>query len=124
MKVASKVMYIIGMISNVLLLICSIVIIVLSIIGLANPQLAENIQQEIQETGVPFAGLVGAGLGIGIYLFIANLVVIFLARRAIKNLNEGNGRVGAHIVLLIGGVLCWDIFYVLGGIFGIIGSND
>ena len=124
MKVASKVMYIIGMISNVLLLICSIVIIVLSIIGLANPQLAENIQQEIQETGVPFAGLVGAGLGIGIYLFIANLVVIFLARRAIKNLNEGNGRVGAHIVLLIGGVLCWDIFYVLGGIFGIIGSKD
>ena len=124
MKVASKVMYIIGMISNVLLLICSIVIIVLSIIGLANPQLAENIQQEIQETGVPFAGLVGAGLGIGIYLFIANLVVIFLARRAIKNLNERNGRVGAHIVLLVGGVLCWDIFYVLGGIFGIIGSND
>ena len=124
MKVASKVMYIIGMISNVLLLICSIVIIVLSIIGLANPQLAENIQQEIQETGVPFAGLVGAGLGIGIYLFIANLVVIFLARRAIKNLNEGNGRVGAHIVLLVGGVLCWDIFYVLGGIFGIIGSKD
>ena len=124
MKVASKVMYIIGMISNILLLICSIVIIVLSIIGLANPQLAENIQQEIQETGVPFAGLVGAGLGIGIYLFIANLVVIFLARRAIKNLNERNGRVGAHIVLLVGGVLCWDIFYVLGGIFGIIGSND
>ena len=124
MKVASKVMYIIGMISNVLLLICSIVIIVLSIIGLANPQLAENIQQEIQETGVPFAGLVGAGLGIGIYLFIANLVVIFLARRAIKNLNERNGRVGAHIVLLVGGVLCWDIFYVLGGIFGIIGSKD
>ena len=124
MKVASKVMYIIGMISNVLLLICSIVIIVLSIIGLANPQLAENMQQQIQETGVPFAGLVGAGLGIGIYLFIANLVVIFLARRAIKNLNERNGRVGAHIVLLVGGVLCWDIFYVLGGIFGIIGSKD
>ena len=124
MKTASKVMYIIGMISNVILLVLSIVIIVLSIIGLANPQLAQDMQQQIQETGIPFAGLVGAGLGLGIYLLIANAIVIFLARRAIRNLNKGNGRVGAHIVLLIGGVLSWDIFYVLGGIFGIIGSKD
>ena len=124
MKTASKVMYIIGMISNVILLVCSIVIIVLSIIGLANPQLAQDMQQQIQETGVPFAGLVGAGLGVGIYLLIANLVVIFLARRAIKSLNERNGGVGIHIVLLVGGVICWDIFYVLGGIFGIVGRNE
>lgn len=124
MKTASKVMYIIGMISNVLVLILSIVLLIISIIGFANPEFAEQLKQSIQESGVPLAGVLGTSLGFGIYLFVTNLVVVLLARRAIKNLNAGNGRVGAHILLLIGGVLCWDVFYILGGIFGIIGSKD
>ena len=123
MKTASKVMYVIGMISNVLVLILSIVLLIISIIGLANPEFANQLKQNIEASGIPFTGVLESGLGFGIYLFVSNLIVILLARRAIRNLNEGNGRVGAHIILLIGGVICWDIFYVLGGIFGIVGSK-
>lgn len=123
MKTASKVMYVIGMISNVIVLLLSIALLVISIIGLVNADFANQIKQSIEASGIPFAGVLESGLGFGIYLFLANLIVILIARRAIRNLNEGNGKVGAHIVLLIGGVLCWDPFYILGGIFGIIGSK-
>lgn len=122
MKTVSKIMYIIGMISVVLTFILSVVMIVIFSIGLASPEFAEKLKEALENAGTP-AAFLGAGLGLFIYLAVVSLIVICLSTRAIRNLNQGNGRVGTHILLLIGGVICWDIFYVLGGIFGIIGAS-
>ena len=122
MKTASKIMYIIGMINVILILILGITGIIISAIGLANADFAARITEDLENAGAP-AAIMGAGLGLFIYLTVASLVVLSLSTRAIRNLNRGNGRVGTHILLLIGGVICWDIFYILGGIFGIIGAS-
>lgn len=122
MKTVSKIMYIIGMISVVLTLILGITGIIIFAIGLANPEFAAKLTESMENAGAP-AAIMGAGLGLFIYLAVASLIVLSLSVRAIKNLNRGNGRVGTHILLLIGGIFCWDIFYVLGGIFGIIGAS-
>lgn len=122
MKTASKIMYIIGMISVVLIFILSLTMTIIFIIGLANPDFAQRLTDGLAEAGAP-AVFLGTGLGLSIYLLVASAIVIALSKRAIRNLNRGNGRVGTHILLLIGGIICWDIFYILGGIFGIIGAS-
>ena len=122
MKTASKVMYIIGMISVVLTFILSLVLTILFFIGLFNPEFAAKLTESLAEAGAPSV-ILGTGLGFALYLLIASAIVIALSKRAIRNLNKGNGRVGTHILLLIGGIICWDIWYVLGGIFGIIGAS-
>lgn len=123
MKTASKVMYIIGMITNVLLFIAATLMLVVFIIGKVNPDVANQIAERLKQT-VPYVDqLLGAGIGVTIFLLVANLIVLIIAISAIKNLNKGTGRVGTHVILMIGGIISWDIFYFLGGLFGIIGGS-
>ena len=123
MKTASKVMYIIGMIANVLLFIAATLMLVVFIIGKVNPDVANQIAERLKQT-VPYVDqLLGAGIGVTIFLLVANLIVLIIAISAIKNLNRGTGRVGTHVILMIGGIISWDIFYFLGGLFGIIGGS-
>ncbi|MCR4911195.1 MAG: hypothetical protein K5925_01555 [Bacilli bacterium] len=123
MKTASKVMYIIGMITNVLLFIAATLMLVVFIIGKVNPDVANQIAERLKQT-VPYVDqLLGAGIGVTIFLLVANLIVLIIAISAIKNLNRGTGRVGTHVILMIGGIISWDIFYFLGGLFGIIGGS-
>ncbi len=123
MKTASKVMYIIGMITNVLLFIATTLMLVVFIIGKVNPDVANQIAEQLKQT-VPYVDqLLGAGIGVTVFLLVANLIVLIIAISAIKNLNRGTGRVGTHVILMIGGIISWDIFYFLGGLFGIIGGS-
>ena len=123
MKVASKVMYIIGMIANVIMFLLAIALLVIFVIGKVNPDFANQIIESMKDSFPGVSNLMDLGLGASIYLLLSNLIVLLLATRAIRNLNKNTGRIGLHILLMIGGILCWDVFYFLGGLFGIIGGS-
>ena len=106
------------MIGNIIAFLIYTTLAILFIVAKSNPELAEKLANFFQ-VGLPE----NVGLGMLIFLAVANFIVLCLVGRAIKNLNERNGRVGTHILLLIGGIFAWDVFYILGGIFGIIGSH-
>ena len=48
----------------------------------------------------------------------------YKSRIIYNDLREGNGRTGTHIFLLVLGILSINLFYLLGGIFGVVAAND
>ena len=104
MHKASAVMYTIANIFNWISLICAIAGIVLSILGGA------NVVPALKEAGFGFAYLVYF-----IIMLIACIIIIAMVRRA-----KAKGTSKAWDVLFIVlGVLSSNIFYILGGIFGL-----
>ena len=117
MKTASRVMYIIGIIGNIATFIFAVIAMIVLLVSKANPDLANQIQSSFP--GQSLDAVVGLGLGLVIYLAVATLVVLIISFRALKK----GASVAVHIVLLVGGVLAWNPFYVLGAIFGLISGK-
>lgn len=112
MRNASRVMYKIGRIfSFVLLALFAVLFVVYSIL------LVVHIIQGVD------AAVIGADIGTMIWALIWTglvIVLIILATRAIKNMEEDAKANGPHIVMIVFGAITGDIFYLLGGIFGLI----
>ena len=111
MEKASKVMYSIANIFNWILLIASVALIVFSALAMAN---VYNPKLE---------GDVTLGVGTLIYaiiLFIIAWVVIALVRKAKKS---GTSKFW-DILFIVIGVIEFNIFYFLGGLFGVIARRD
>lgn len=107
MEKASKVMYsIANFFTWVLVILCIAGIVVFS---LMIPGIIPN------NTGYTGAGLIGAIIYLSIVLVIS-LITIAMVRRAKAN----NSSKGWDFLFIILGVLGGNIFYVLGGIFGLI----
>ena len=104
MHKASAVMYTIANFFNWIALICAIAGIVLSILGGA------NIVPEIAAKGFGWGGL-----PYFIVVLIACLIIIAMVRRAKA---KGTSK-GWDVLFIVLGVLGSNIFYVLGGIFGL-----
>lgn len=127
MKSASKGLYIVGRIFNIVAMVFSFLLGVLGVIFLvlkadiAAQAAADNIAAFNDEKKVEiFAVFV---LVTAIIYLIVQLVVYILATRANKKLNEGSKDATPHIIMLIIGIF-GDIFYFLGGIFGLIAVNQ
>lgn len=112
MKSASKIFYIIGLVSNILLLLFFTLGLIGISIALADPEFAKDLADQ----GVNLSVLQGIGLGTTIYAVSSNLIVLVLTIIVLKQ--ESNKII--HIILLIAGILAWDLFYILGAIFGLI----
>ena len=104
MHKASAVMYGIANFFNWIVLICAIAGIVLSILG------GTNLVPSVREAGFSFAHL-----AYFIVVLIASLILISMVRMAKK---KGTSK-GWDVLFIILGVLASNIFYVLGGIFGL-----
>ena len=104
MHKASAIMYSIANIFNWIVLICAVIGIVFSILGGLNV--------------VPDAAIAGLGFGTLVYfiiVFLSALIIIAMVRRA-----KAKGTSKAWDVLfIILGALSSNIFYILGGIFGL-----
>ena len=111
------------MISNIVLFALAAVFSVVFIIAKVNPDVANKIVEALKESHFYVEQVANLGLGLCVTLAVLNLIVFIFAIMAIKSLKKGNGGVGIHILFIIGGVLSWDIFYLLGGIFGTIGNS-
>ncbi len=109
MKKASSLMYTIANIFTWLLVIDCIVMIVLSILSKTNAINAANLKG--RETQLIFAF---------IYLLVVSLLSIVLVRIA----KEKNSSKFWHILFLILGIFGVNIFYLLGGIFGLVADDE
>ena len=127
MKSASKGLYIVGRIFNIVSMIFLFLLGVLGVIFLvlkadiAAQAAADNIAAFNDEKKVEIFGVFVLVTAI-VYL-IVQLVVYILATRANKKLNEGSKDATPHIIMLIIGIF-GDIFYFLGGFFGLIAVNQ
>jgi len=112
MKSASKIFYIIGLVTNIIFLI----IFTLGLIGIIIVLTDPSFVQELVDQEIDLSVLQGIGLGMIIYVVVANLIVLVLTIIALKQ--ETNKII--HIILLVGGIVAWDPFYIFGAIFGLI----
>lgn len=121
MKTASKVMYTIGRIFNILAIIACVILIVVGIVAMVMPgKLAES-SDDI--TTADEAKAMGMTILItGAVLFAVYVVICALAGQARKALNNNKTENAPHIIMIIVGIF-GDIFYLLGGIFGLVGEH-
>lgn len=124
MKSASKIFYMIGFVFNIIAIIFGGLLLAFSIMGLTDHELFLKIvtevnrgEQLVRDTLILMIVL----LSIELVLDIIFLVIILRAR---KNLNEGNGKLSTHVVLLIAGILASNLFYLLGGVFGLVAASS
>ena len=109
MSKASRVMYSIANFFTWIIVIICVVGIVFSIIGMVG-KLPEGLDPQIAKVfGV--GGLVGY-----IFILIVSLITILMVRRAKA---EGTSK-GWDVLFLILGIIGGNIFYILGGIFGLV----
>lgn len=127
MKNASKIMYTIGKVINVIEIVFAVLFILLSVLIISQPNaIAEeaikqgatalDTPQKAQSCGIVM--LVGA-----IIALIVSIVIFILATRAVKRLKENDKGTTPHVIMLVIGVF-GDIFYFLGGLFGILSVNE
>lgn len=121
MKTASKVMYTIGRIFNIFAIIACIIILLCGIVAMVAPD-------KLMESSTDFNSpeeLKAAGLSMviaGAVLLFIYVIICALAGHARKALNNNKTENAPHIIMIIVGIF-GDIFYLLGGIFGLIGEH-
>lgn len=124
MKSAAKIFYLIGFIFNILALVIGILLLVLLAVSVNN---AEIIARVVTQTGYGEQLVREMILALIITLSIAlllDIIAIILTLKARKDLIDNNGKLSTHIILLVGGVLTGNLFYLLGGIFGVSAASD
>lgn len=115
----SKIMYTIGRIFNIVELVCTALMVVAGIILTA-------LHGNLVSDEMPEEAALGTGLGIliaGIISFIIVLVVYLLATKAQKSIGNGTTEKAPHIMMIVIGAIGGDIFYLLGGIFGLVAEG-
>ena len=121
MKTASKVMYTIGRIFNIFAIIACVVLIVVGIVAMVVPgKLAETAEDITTPDEAKAMGM--TILITGAVLFVVYTVICALAGHARKALNNNKTENAPHIIMIIVGIF-GDIFYLLGGIFGLVGEH-
>ncbi|MBO6263959.1 MAG: hypothetical protein J6N93_06820 [Clostridia bacterium] len=127
MKSASKVLYTIGKFFNVIEIVGELLVIIFAIIGMVNaPMMVEmmsGMENSMFATEAALKTTALGGLIGGIVALIISVVVMILAFRATKALDNGAVENGPHITMIVIGVIGGNIFYLLGGIFGLIAEN-
>ena len=124
MKNTSRLLYIIGLVINIIGLILS-ALFLLVFAGTMNN--AEIIQKVATDTGTTveyikqvmiIAVIVFAvAVGLGVLVLVGSIIALY-------NLKKKNGKIGMHILLLILGIFDVNPFYLFGGVFGIVAANQ
>ena len=121
MKTASKIMYTIGRIFNIIAIIACVILIVVGIVAMVAPGKLAEASEDI--TTPDEAKAMGMTILItGAVLFVVYTVICALAGHARKALNNNKTENAPHIIMIIVGIF-GDIFYLLGGIFGLVGEH-
>ena len=109
MRDASKTMYKIGRIfSYVLLGIAALVIVIQTILLIVDAVQGNNVLDNI-------GSIVGTSIWLGLVI-----VLIILATKSIKDIESDEKNNSPHIIMIVMGAITGDVFYLLGGIFGLV----
>lgn len=124
MKTAAKVLYILGIVFNVAVLLAWAVFVILPVVGLNSEEILNQVASQL---GLSIDAVKSAltfltvGSGVGIVFAILALVLSIIA---IKSLNDGKGKKSAHVLILVGGILAIDPFYIVAAIFGLVAAGQ
>ena len=124
MKTASKVMYTLGTIFNIIGIFLWAIFIVLGILFRA-------FSEDIYERRTPGATYTEADVKIvgtvfmiiGIVAIVITIIVLILAAYAKRKLNNNQRDLAPHIIMIVIGVF-GSLFYLLGGVFGLVAESD
>ena len=120
MKNASKILYTVGKVVNVIEIVLTSLALVFGVLVLIfGRQIIPDIPMIIDITAIA----TGTGFTVGgVVALIISIVTLVLANNATRALENGTVDNAPHIVMIVIGVF-GDIFYLLGGIFGIVSEN-
>lgn len=123
MKSASKAMYTIGRVFNIIALIGVIIVLAIGIFFAVTGKTVTGTDENGAEVELD-GRVVGVTMVIvGAVFTVVYLVLILLAGHARKALNNDKTENAPHILMIIIGIF-GDIFYLLGGIFGLIAEHE
>lgn len=126
MKSVSKIMYTIGLVINIIAVFGLIAASMAVATVKSNVDFIERIVQENPQFTVE---IVTAALGmlfaILIIVLVIELLVIILGIFGIKNASSDKpNQITFHILAIVFGLISGEIFYLLGGIFGLVAKNE
>lgn len=127
MRNVSKTMYTIGKVINVLEIVFAVLFIVLGVFMIASPNIfaeeaarqgatAIDTPQKVRACGVTL--IISA-----VVSFVVALIIYIFAKKATRSLQEEPTKTTGHTIMLVIGVF-GDIFYFLGGLFGVLSVNE
>jgi len=127
MKKASKVLYVIAIIFNIL----SFFVVAGMFIGsylmkhYPNSIAKMAIQYGIEElnTAEKVLNMVVPVIIAAIVALAASIVLLIFGLRALKSLEKNEQNSTPHIVMIVLSALCGEVLYLLGGIFGVVNSS-
>ena len=124
MKEASKVLYLIGKILNIVVLVFVIILAALFNLSTKSTEVPANFEindhiPTLEEYHEVMMVLFILMIVVAVILFIVLICAIF-ASRALKNETTN---LAPHIVMIIIGVISGTIFYLFGGIFGLVAEQ-
>ncbi len=122
MKDASKILYKIGNIFNIIGIVFAVLaaIIFFAGYGIVDAKMAQEMGKTIKEAQAIY-------LTLGIVMIICVVVwciVYFFAKKAIKALNDNSNSTSPHVIMIVIGIIGSSIFYLLGGVFGVIAETQ
>lgn len=128
MKTATKAMYVIGLIINIVVALGCLVATLIYGISMGNNEVLEEIYNAAEpgtyESVAAVKALFTTVFVVFLILLIIKLITIWVGIMGIKKANdEKGGQVGFHVAALILGMLSGEIFYILGGIFGLVNEG-
>ena len=129
MKDASRVMYVIGKVFNVIEIVCVGLLLIGSIMIVADPARFISTFNEVDPNRTyTLAEISALGITLLVSMIIAlavSIVTLVFANKAIEKLDNGEQKNTLQIVMIVLGVFN-SIFYLLGGIFAVVynGQNN
>ena len=124
MKNASRTMYTIGKVLNIIALVLFVVFVIIFAIGVNDKDVITRIAQEQGKTFEQVKDAFIVCLTFFIVETVISLATVIIAFRATKGLKDNDGRNGPHIAMLVIGIVGFDIFYLLGAIFGLVSNGN
>lgn len=117
---ASKILYTVGKVVNIIEIVMTSLMLLL---GLVVMIFGETVAANIEALSGMLTMASGTGFTIGgAVALVISIVTLVLANNATRALDNGVKENAPHIVMIVVGVL-GDIFYLLGGIFGLVAEN-
>lgn len=124
MKSTSKLLYAIGFVFNIIDLFVLTLLIVLCGVAIASSEIIAKVAAETSYTVDLVQKVLMALIIVFSIMFIVHFALVFVVLSARKNLNKNTGKLSPHVILLLVGIFDFNIFYLIGGIFGNVAAGE
>jgi len=129
MKSASKTMYLVGKILNIIAIILFIIFAIVCGVAVGNKEELANTGKIVVDGRVitnpeEIAQIYNGLLVFCIISIIVLIIVLIIRGFAVRSLSRRGSQKFPHILMLIIGIVSCDIFYFLGAIFGLVHESN